>query len=157
LPIDALDKRIIARLQGDLPLQSRPFARMAQDLGLSESQVVERVRTLAETGVMRRFGATLRHQRSGFAANVMVAFKVSPEDADRVGEILSSRRQVTHCYLRKTNGLFPYNLFAMVHGKDEGECRRLVREMAQEIGIADYEMLFSQKELKKTSMRYYEP
>jgi len=157
VPIDDLDKKIIARLQGDLPLQARPFARMAQELGLTEAQVVERVRALAETGVMRRFGATLRHQRSGFAANVMVAFKVRPKDANRVGEKLSSHRQVTHCYLRKTNGQFPYNLFAMVHGRNEAECRRLVEEMAREVGIAEYEMLFSERELKKTSMRYYEP
>jgi DNA-binding Lrp family transcriptional regulator len=157
LPLDDLDKKIIARLQGDLPLVPRPFAQMAQELGISEAKVVARVRTLAQTGVMRRFGATLRHQRSGFSANVMVAFKVSPKDADRVGEKLASHRRVSHCYLRKTNGYFPYNLFAMVHGRDEDECRRLVQEMAREAGISDYEMLFSQKELKKTSMQYYEP
>ena len=157
LDIDDLDKKIIARLQGDLPLTSRPFADMAGELGISQSRVVERIKRLADKGAMRRFGATLRHQRSGFPANVMVAWRVEPKDADRVGERLSAQRRVTHCYLRKTNGNFPYNLFSMVHGKDEDECRRLVEEMSKAVGIDDYELLFSTKELKKTSMRYYEP
>lgn len=157
MTIDDLDKRVIARLQGDLPLVSRPFAGIAGELGLSESQVVERIKRLAEGGAMRRFGATLRHQRSGFPANVMVAWRVDPADADRVGGNLAAHRRVTHCYLRKTDGNFPYNLFSMVHGRNKDECRRLVEEMAQAVGISDYELLFSTKELKKTSMRYYEP
>lgn len=155
MALDEVDKRIIAYLQGDLPLVSRPFAPLAEELGLEEAEVVGRIRAMAEAGLMRRFGATLRHQRSGFAANVMVAWRVPEEKADEVGRRLARYRRVTHCYHRRADRRFPYNLFSMVHGRSEQECRELVARMAAEVGVEDYRLLFSRQELKKTSMQYY--
>ncbi len=155
MPIDSTEKRIIAYLQGDLPLTSRPFLPLAEELGLSEDEVVERIRAMAESRVLRRFGATLRHQKSGFAANVMVAWRVEEERADEVGLRLAGFRRVSHCYHRRTCGEFPFNLFSMVHGRSEDECRELVEEMAAAVGVSDYALLFSRQELKKTSMQYY--
>ncbi len=153
--IDDLDKRIIARLQGDLALTPEPFAPLAGELGLAQSEVVARIARLAESGVMRRFGATLRHQQSGFPANVMVAWRVEEGRIEEVGAKLSAERRVSHCYWRKPQPSFPYNLYSMVHGKTEQECREIVGRLARETGVGDYEMLFSLEELKKTSMRYY--
>ncbi|RJX30027.1 MAG: Lrp/AsnC family transcriptional regulator [Desulfarculus sp.] len=155
--IDAVDRKIVARLQGDLPLIPRPFAQMAAELGLSEAEVVERVRSLSRRGVMRRFGATLRHQQSGFPSNVMVAWRVPPERISEVGRKLAAYRQVSHCYWREASCHgFPYNLFSMVHGTSDDQCRSLVAEMAQAVDIADHALLFSVQELKKTSMRYFD-
>ncbi len=153
--IDDIDKRIIAFVQGDLPLVPRPFAGLARELGVSEAEVVRRLKAMAASGVMRRFGATLRHQKSGFGANVMVAWRVPAADCDRVGERLASFRRVSHCYQRETCDGFDYNLFSMVHGRSEEECRQLVEEMARAVGVEDYALLFSRRELKKTSMKYY--
>jgi len=153
--IDDIDKRIIAFVQGDLPLTPRPFADLARELGISEAEVVDRLRAMAEAGVMRRFGATLRHQKTGFGANVMVAWRVPAADCDRVGQRLASFRRVSHCYHREICDGFDYNLFSMVHGRSEEEVRRLVEEMALAVELEDYALLFSREELKKTSMRYY--
>ena len=155
MAIDQIDKRIIAFVQGDLPLISRPFAKLAGELGISEAEVVDRLQAMADTGVMRRFGATLRHQKTGFRANVMVAWRVPEADCDRVGERLASFRRVSHCYHRETCDGFDFNLFSMVHGRSEEEVRQLVEEMAATVGTDDYMLLFSREELKKTSMRYY--
>jgi len=155
LALDQIDKRIIKRLQGDLPLTPRPFSGLAQELGLSEDQVVSRIKALADSGVMRRFGATLRHQKSGFKANVMVAWRVDPDQVDQVGAKLAAYRQVSHCYSRVPCDDFPYNLYSMVHGRSEQECRDLVERMAKEVGNPEHALLFSQEELKKTSMKYY--
>lgn len=157
MKIDAIDKRIIARLQGDLPLTPRPFAALAAELELGEAEVVARIARLAETKVMRRFGATLRHQQSGFPANVMVAWQVPEDQVERVGEVLSSFRQVSHCYWRSPCQGFAYNLYSMVHGQSREQCRQVVAEMAQaaEIAPEHYALLFSVEELKKTSMQYY--
>ena len=154
--LDAIDRKIIARLQGDLPLVPRPFAALARDLDLEEDEVVRRVQALAGGRVMRRFGATLRHQRSGFASNVMVAWRVPPERAREVGERLAAFRQVSHCYWREPCEGFSYNLFSMVHGRSEAECRSLVTEMADQAQAEEFELLFSLEELKKTSMRYFD-
>lgn len=155
MPLDEIDKRIIARLQGDLPLEPHPFAGLARELDLTESQVVARIQAMADSGMMRRFGATLRHQRSGFAANVMVAWRVPPDQADQVGEVLAGFRNVSHCYHRRPCEDFPYNLFSMVHGRSEQECLDLVAEMAQAVDSEDHQLLFSVEELKKTSMEYF--
>ena len=157
MKIDAIDKRIIARLQGDLPLTSRPFAELAAALDISETEVVARVARLAEAKVMRRFGATLRHQQSGFPANVMVAWQVPEDQVERVGQVLSSFRQVSHCYWRKPCRGFVYNLYSMVHGVSRQQCRQVVEEMVQATGIGPerHALLFSVEELKKTSMQYY--
>ncbi len=157
MDIDAIDRKIIARLQGDLPLTSRPFADMADELGLSQAQVVERIAAMAGGKVMRRFGATLRHQQSGFAANVMVAWLVPEERAGEVGEKLASFRNVSHCYWRRPScDDFPYNLFSMVHGTSREHCRDLVAEMNAVVEVEEHALLFSIEELKKTSMRYFD-
>lgn len=158
MDIDLIGRKIIARLQGDLPLTSRPFADLAADLGLSEAQVVERILALAQGKVMRRFGATLRHQQSGFAANVMVAWRVPSERAGEVGRKLAAFRNVSHCYWRRPScDDFPYNLFSMVHGTSEEHCRDLVARMRAEVEVEEHALLFSREELKKTSMRYFDP
>ena len=155
--MDRLDRKIIAYLQGDLELSSRPFAGLAADLGVTEAEVVERIRAMAQSGTMRRFGATLRHQRSGFPANVMVAWNVAEDQVLGAGKILSSFRQVSHCYWRERCGGFPYNVYTMVHGQSQEECREVVEQMSRKAGQKDFALLFSKKELKKTSMRYFEP
>ena len=154
--MDRIDKRIIAFLQGDIPLQPRPFAGLAAELGLAEEEIVERMRRLARDKVMRRYGATLRHQLSGFSSNVMVAWRVEEEQADQVGQRLAAFRRVSHCYHRRPCPDFPYNLFSMVHGRSEDECRELVAEMARAVGVEDHALLFSRQELKKTSMAYFD-
>lgn len=156
MELDAIDRKIISRLQGDLPLVSRPFAALAKDLDLAEDEVVGRVQALADGRVMRRFGATLRHQRSGFASNVMVAWRVPPERANEVGARLAAFRNVSHCYWREPCEGFDYNLFSMVHGRSEDECRSLVEQMAAKAQAEEFELLFSVEELKKTSMRYFD-
>ena len=78
--IEEIDKKIISQIQRDLPVHPRPFALLAEKIGISEEVFVERVKRLKEKGVIRRFGATLRHQEAGFKANAMIAWK-SPEDA----------------------------------------------------------------------------
>ncbi len=149
------DKRIIYHLQGDLPVTERPFAWLAEKVALSEAEVIDRIRALKAAGVIRRFGATLRHQQSGFPANVMVAWKIDDDRIEEVGRRMAGYRMVSHCYQRRTRPDWPYNLYTMVHGQSRRDCRKTVAEMARETGVGDYQMLFSVEELKKTSMRYF--
>jgi len=153
--IDHIDQAIIRSISGDLPLESAPFAPLAQELGITEKEVVARIRSLADDGVMRRFGATLRHQQSGFPANVMIAWRAPEDRIDELGETLAGFRRVSHCYHRTPCEDFPFNLFSMVHGVSQEECAELAREMAEAVGLEDYDLLYSLQELKKTSMRYF--
>lgn len=156
-PIDLspIEKRVIYRLSGDLGESARPYADLGRAVDLSESEVIEVIKSLKEKGALRRFGATLRHQRSGFKANAMVAWEVDPDRVLEVGHKLADFPEVTHCYQRRTAPDWPHNLYTMIHGATEEECEAMARKMSRAVGVSQYKILFSQEELKKTSMRYF--
>ncbi len=151
-----LEKKIIAVIQGDLPVEKRPYQAIAQTIGTDEKTVLAVVRDLVDRGIIRRFGATLRHQKSGFTANAMVAWEVDEDRVEAVGRVMASVDQVSHCYRRDPAKDWPYNFYTMVHAMDEPACRAIAAEISEKTGVARYEILFSRKELKKTSMQYFD-
>jgi DNA-binding Lrp family transcriptional regulator len=153
--IDETDRRIIQLIQGDIPLDVRPFAVLAEKLGMEEEELIDRVKSLQKRGIIRRFGATLRHQEAGFSANAMVAWMVREERIEEVGRSMAAFREVTHCYQRQSCKDWKYNLYTMIHGDSEEQCHRIAEKMSAETGMTDYVLLFSEKEFKKTSMRYF--
>jgi DNA-binding Lrp family transcriptional regulator len=153
--IDESDKKVIALIQGDLDLAPRPFARAAEMAGMSEEEFIARVRSLKERGVIRRFGATLRHQEAGFSSNAMVAWIVPGEKVEEVGRTMAGFKEVTHCYQRVPRKGWPYNLYTMIHGDNRDQCIRIAARMSMESGVKEYALLFSEKEFKKTSMAYF--
>jgi len=150
-----LDQKIIASIQGDIRITERPYLEIAEALGISEEILLERLKKLCDEGVIRRFGATLRHQKSGYEANAMVAWKVDEDRVDAVGEKVAAFSSVSHCYRRNPEDDWPYNLYTMIHAKDEASCRELARSISKETSIDNYTLLFSREELKKTSMEYF--
>ena len=150
-----LDKKVIMALQRDLEVCPQPFLEVAQYLQITEEELLAAIRSLMARGYIRRFGATLRHQQSGYEANALVAWAVPEADLKRLGNRLAAQRAVTHCYARRPAPSWPYNLYTMIHGRTREECLKIAAEMAAAIGIEDYEMLFSETELKKTTMRYF--
>lgn len=150
-----LEKKVIASIQEDMAVIERPYLEISQKLGISEETLLETLENLCARGVIRRFGATLRHQQTGYSANAMVAWQVSEDRVDEVGEKMAAFRQVSHCYRRNPTDSWPYNLYTMIHANDEQSCRETVREMAEAAEIDNYTLLFSREELKKTSMVYF--
>ncbi|MEW5734547.1 MAG: Lrp/AsnC family transcriptional regulator [Thermodesulfobacteriota bacterium] len=150
-----LEKRLIGKIQGDMPIVPEPYEQMGQELGVSGRTVVEILQKLSRSGVMRRFGATLRHQASGYSANAMVAWKVCDERLEEVGALFSDSPGVSHCYHRPPKGAWPYNLYTMVHARSVEEVHSMAKAMSEASGIGEYSVLFSRKELKKTSMEYF--
>lgn len=150
-----LEKKVIASIQGDIPIVPRPYQALAQEIGISEETLIETLQDLTERGIIRRFGATLRHQKSGFQANAMTAWQVAEDRIEAVGRIMASFREVSHCYRRDPAEDWPYNLYTMIHGKDEADCREIARRMSAKSGVETYKLLFSVRELKKISMTYF--
>lgn len=151
-----LELKVIRGLQRDLPVTARPFQEIAQELGLSEEELTTIIRQLMNQGYIRRFGATIRHRISGFQANAMVAWHVPEAQIEQVGAQMAAFREVTHCYERQVSDVWPYNLYTMIHGKTQAECEAIAQRMAAATGIQDYVLLFSDAELKKTTMRYFQ-
>jgi len=153
--LNELEKKVIASLQEDMAVTERPYLKIAKDLGISETKLLEIVKDLCKRDVIRRFGATLRHQRTGFTANAMVAWKVDEDQVEAVGQKMAAFQQVSHCYRRNPSRNWPYNLYTMVHANDEQACHEIARKISQATSVENYELLFSREELKKTSMVYF--
>jgi len=149
------EKKIIALLQTDIPVTKRPFLEMAEKIGITEDEFLAVVKDLNEKGLIRRFGATLKHQESGFKANAMVAWKVDEEQIEKVGAIMAGFQEITHCYRRNPAPGWPYNFYTMIHASDEDQCRAIVQKLSRISGQTEYDILFSKKEFKKTSMTYF--
>ena len=150
-----LDKSIIRALQEDLPLEPNPYAIIATNLGITEEVLLEKIKEFQAKGYIRRLGAALRHREMGLKANPMIVWQVPEARIEEVGTKLASYPEVTHCYHRPVLPKLPYNVFSMIHGETIEECQKLAERMSAEINIAEYKLLFSEKELKKTSMKYF--
>lgn len=151
-----LEKKIIALLQTDIPVVKRPFLEMAEQIGITEEQFLQVLNKLNDQGLIRRFGATIKHQKSGFKANAMVAWKVPEDQVEKTGQIMATFREITHCYRRNPAPGWEYNLYTMVHAATEKKCHAIVQQISQAVGQENYTLLFSRQELKKTSMNYFE-
>ncbi len=149
------ERMVIREIQYDLPLSPRPFLEIAERTGLTEDEVLSTVDSLLERGLMRRFGAAVRHQHVGYKGNAMVVWNVPEERVDEVGTRLAAFPEVTHCYEREPQPGWPYNVYAMVHKHSQAECLELVRRISAAIEVDDYLMLFSTRELKRASMLYF--
>ncbi len=150
-----LEKTVLACIQDDIPITERPYQEMAAKVGLSEATFLETMQNLVDRGVIRRYGATIRHQKTGFEANAMTAWQVDEADINQVGRIMASCRHVSHCYRRNPQKEWPYNLYTMIHAKDKSDCYAIAEELSKQTGVTNYTLLFSHRELKKTSMRYF--
>lgn len=150
-----LEKRLIASIQEDIAVIDRPYLDISRKLGISEEAMLEKLQTLCAQGFIRRFGATLRHQKTGFTANAMAAWQVDEDRIEEVGNKMASFRQVSHCYRRNPTNGWPYNLYTMIHANDEAACRQTACKMSEAAAVENYTLLFSRRELKKTSMVYF--
>jgi len=153
--ISALDKKIIRQIQEDIPLSVTPFSILAHKVGLPEKKVMERIHGFMRRGMIRRFGAVLYHQKSGYKGNAMIAWKVPENQLSRAGKIMASFLEVSHCYGRFSHPQWSFNLYTMIHGRNASDCRRSARKISRKTGIKNYAMLFSKLEYKKSSMSYF--
>jgi len=154
--LDAIDRKIIAATQAGLPLVTEPYRVVAGEVGIDEAEVIARLERLLATGAIRRIGAVPNHYALGFSANGMSVWDIADATVAEVGPKVGGLDFVTHCYERPRRlPLWPYNLFAMVHGVSRGEVLEKVARIAALLGPATrmHDILFSARILKKTGLR----
>lgn len=152
---DSLDKAIIAAMQQDLPLTPEPYREIADSLGISQELLLAKLQSFHETGKIRKLGAVLRHRKVGFNANALCAWVVPPDRLDEVGAKMAAEPFITHCYARAAYPGWPYTLYTMLHSYSRMACDAIARGLASKVGIENYVLMYSTKEWKKTSMRYF--
>lgn len=154
--IDDMDQRIIRATQAGLPLVPEPYQALAGQLGITAQEVMERLRAMQATGVIRRIGAVPNHYALGYRANGMTVWDVNDKLVDELGERLGRLDFVSHCYRRpRRPPQWPYNLFAMVHGHDRDEVAGYAAKIGRILGQAcrAHDVLYSSRILKKTGLR----
>lgn len=153
--LSELDKAIIREVQEELPLKERPYKQIADKIGISEEELLERLEVLDEKGQLRRMGVILYHRRSGYSANGMGAWVVPEEKREEIGELMAGYDEISHVYERPTYPDWSYSLFSMIHGQNKKQVERIAVDISQKTGIEDYIILYSTEELKKVSMKYF--
>ncbi len=151
-----LDRALMQATQTGLPLTPTPYADLANTLGVSEAEVMVRLRTMHADGRLRRIAAVPNHYALGYRANGMSVWDVDDAHAVQLGERLGALPFVSHCYLRPRHlPMWPYNLFAMVHGKSRDEVEAQVAQIAAFLGsqVRSHRILYSTRILKKTGLR----
>ncbi|MGR9072756.1 MAG: siroheme decarboxylase subunit beta [Gammaproteobacteria bacterium] len=156
MTLDETDRRIIRATQSGLPLTPRPYLDIADQLNISEQEVMQRMTVMQNEGVIRRIGAVPNHYKLGYRYNGMTVWNITDERVDEMGEKIGLLEFVSHCYRRPRHPPeWPYNLFAMVHGKTRQEVDRQIEEIAATLGPCNlgHDVLYSTRILKKTGLR----
>ncbi len=85
----------------------------------------------------------------------MVVWRVPAKQVEKVGKIMATFKEVSHCYERLTYPGWPYNLFTMIHGRTKEECEEVARKISKATDTKDFKLLYSTREFKKVSMKYF--
>lgn len=154
--MDATDRRLVHALQAGLPLVSRPYHAVGEHLGIVGGEVMARLSAMLDRGAIRRIGAVPNHYMLGYRANGMTVWDVDDAQVDALGRDVGALDFVSHCYRRPRRlPLWPYNLFAMVHGRTRAEVEDMAGRIAALLGPAARarDILYSTRILKKTGLR----
>ncbi len=150
------ERTILRMVQNSLPDSLTPYADIAQAVGVSQEEVLALLQRLKESGAIRRFGASIKHQKTGWNFNAMVAWVVSEAEAEAFGQKAAQHPQVSHCYFRPSSAAdWPYTLYTMTHGRSEEDCQQVIAQIQEATGVQEYAALESIQEFKKTSMTYF--
>lgn len=154
--IDPIDRDLILATQEGLPLISHPYHALGEQLGISADEVMHRMSRMLQEGIIRRIAAVPNHYSLGYKGNGMSVWDVPDMEIDALGRLIGGLDFVSHCYQRPRHlPDWPYNLFAMVHGRDRAEVEEKVRRIAALLGVNDrgHQILFSTHILKKSGLR----
>ncbi len=143
---------ILKYLQDDIPYGLNPYKEIAENIGCSETQLLDFIREFQKSGHIRRFCAILRHQEIGYTSNAMCVWQLPEDVVDSVAKLLVERQEISHCYKRQTNVKWDYNLFCMVHGHSKADCENIIKNIADITNEYKYRLIFSTREFKKTSL-----
>jgi DNA-binding Lrp family transcriptional regulator len=135
--LDLIDMKLLEKAQDEFPLTVQPWASIGNDLGITEKEVMKRLRGLFRRGVIRKIGPALDARRVGLRASTLIALKVPGNRIQNVANIVSKYRQVSHCYQREHE----YNLWFTIAAHNEHELGEMIEQIRRGANIPEDEML----------------
>lgn len=143
MELSTFDKSLLNLLQGNIPICSRPFAAMAEQLGADEGAVISRLRELKAAGYLRRIGTFFNSNNLGYAGT-LVALKVEPEEIVTVAEAVNKYPEATHNYEREGK----YNLWFTLLTRNAEQESSILAEIKSMRGVEDMLRLKSNRKYK---------
>ncbi|WP_066338998.1 siroheme decarboxylase subunit beta [Azohydromonas lata] len=156
-PVADADRALAALAGEGLPLVEQPYAAWAAGLGRDTGAVLDTLQGWLARGTLRRFGVVVRHHELGISHNAMCVFDVADEQVDAAGALLAQQPGVTLCYRRRRAQAWPYNLYAMVHGRERVQVLAQLACAAAAAGLHDAPraVLFSRRRFMQRGARYF--
>jgi DNA-binding Lrp family transcriptional regulator len=128
---DPVDRRLLQLLQDEFPLETDPWGALGEKLGITGREVLQRVRSLEASGVLRGICPVLESRKAGIGASTLVALHVPPGMVDKIARIISGYPQVSHNYLRDHR----YNLWFTLGARDREELEQVLRGIRERCGL----------------------
>ena len=154
------ERDLVVELQGGLPITATPYRDVAAAIDADTEWVIETITGFERGGKIRRVGVVPNHYSLGYTENGMTVWNVPDDLVSEVGPAIADLDFVTHCYERpRHEGVWPYNFFAMTHGRSEAESDRRIELVGErmrtffDVADEDWDTLFSTRILKKTGIR----
>lgn len=154
--LSPLQRQLMHITQHGLPLTEHPYQTLAEQLEVTEAEVLSALQQMQDSGVIRRIALVPNHYAIGYRFNGMSVWQIKPDQLQQAGQRLAASGWVSHCYQRPTHGTeWPYNLFAMVHGTSRAQVDELLQQIKTLLGdsCVSHDVLFSSAILKKTGLR----
>lgn len=154
--LDDIDRKLINITQTGFAIEHAPYLKIANELGITQQEVLQRLDNMLTNGIIRRIGAVPNHYRLGVTANGMTVWQVDEAKITQLGNLVGQLDFVSHCYQRPQHlPMWRYNLFAMVHGANKNEVNAKVKQIEVILGknCKAHDTLFSSAILKKTGLR----
>jgi len=129
---DRTDLVLLTALQDDLPLVPRPWRVLADRIGITEDEILRRMKTLREGGIIRGISPVLESRHLGLQAATLVALRVPEDRIDEVAAIISSYPEVSHNFRRDHS----YSLWFTLAAKDREGIRKVLAEILDRTGIS---------------------
>lgn len=150
MKLDKIDRKLIDELKKGVKITSQPFKYISKKIGISEEKIFDKISQYKKLGIIRRFGAAIRHNLVGYIVNVMVVWNVPENKINKFTGLATSFNEISHCYERKTYKDWKYNVYTMIHTKDKENAEKIIKEISEKTEIKDYCALYTDKEYKKS-------
>ncbi len=149
--MDNIDIKILMEISGDMNLSPEPFKSVAQAVGISVEEVLERLGRLTDEGALKRIAPILYHQKTTFTKNALTIWAIDERDVESVADFFVSFTHISHVYERATSAEWPYNLYGMIHAKSDEELELVIGQIKERVGSVPFKVITTLKEWKKTS------
>jgi DNA-binding Lrp family transcriptional regulator len=142
-PLTPREIECVRLLQRELPLQPRPFEAMAKTSAVAADELLAAAKSFVKRGTLRRFCAAPA-RKPGFSASAMGVWIVPEEGVDEMAAKMSEHR-----------GVWPYNLYTIVHGRSVDECESIINDLAIDTGLSQKQALYPTREYKKARINLF--